>query len=149
MTTVAQSMILTELDELLPYRGAVQARRAIEFSTALSGSPGESLGRVQFHALRLPAPELQVEFFDELGSIGFVDFYWRDLGLIGEFDGVSKYGARRLFQTGLTLRDILMREKAREDRLRRVSRGFVRLGWKLVNDRQALAAELRRYGLTR
>jgi len=139
--------VFAQLDTLGNYKGSARARRACEFSDALSGSPGESLARVQFRALGLPAPELQVEFFDELGSIGFADFFWRDIGLIGEFDGISKYGARRHFQTGLGLEEIIMREKAREDRMRAVCNGFVRLGWALVSDRRGLASELARHGL--
>lgn len=135
-------------DELEPYRGLVRARRVLEFATASSGSPGESFARVQFHALRLPAPELQVPFFDEDGYIGTADFYWSALRLIGEFDGMSKYGPRRRFQRGLTAAQIVQTEKAREDRLRRVSSGFVRLTWALTSDRQRLAALLRSHGLT-
>lgn len=134
-------------DALGSYRGLTRARRVGEFASALSESPGESFSRVQFHALGYPAPELQVEFFDEGGSIGFADFYWRNLGLIVEFDGRSKYGAQRLYQRGMTLEQILLSEKAREDRMRRVSRSFARLDWAKVSDRRRLAGYLRPHGL--
>lgn len=135
------------MDALAPYRGLTRARRVAAFATAQSESPGESFSRVQFLALGYPAPELQVEFFDERGSIGFADFFWRDLGLIAEFDGQSKYGAQRLYQRDMTLEQILLSEKAREDRMRRVSRSFVRLDWAKVSDRGRLAAYLRPHGL--
>jgi len=139
--------VVALLEQLLPYPGAVRARRAIEFANGRSGSAGESFSRVQFFALRLPAPELQVDFYDEKGYIGTVDFYWPELGLIGEFDGLSKYGELRLYQRDMTLKQILMDEKRREDRLRRVSRDFVRLDWPKIENRRVLSEFLRPHGL--
>lgn len=127
--------------------GVSRARSVLEFASALAASPGESLARVQFHALGYPAPELQVEFFDENGFAGEVDFYFRELDLIVEFDGRSKYGADREFQRGLALEDILIKEKDREDRLRRLVRSFARINWALASDRRALARHLRPHGL--
>ena len=128
-------------------RGTVRATSVIEFASPLAASPGESFARVQFLALGYPPPELQVEFFDENGFAGEVDFYFRELDLIVEFDGASKYGARREFQRDLTLEQILLREKAREDRLRRLVRSFARINWTLTADRRALANHLRPHGL--
>lgn len=135
------------LSELVPYRGMSRAQRVAEFATGLSGSAGESFARVQFHALGFPPPELQVDFYDSLGFIGCVDFYWRELGLIVESDGKSKYGARRSYQLDLTTEQIVLKEKDREDRLRRVANDFVRLDWDETKDRRVLAAVLAPYGL--
>lgn len=128
-------------------RGAVRAASVIEFATPLAASPGESFARVQFFALGYPPPELQVEFFDELGFAGEVDFYFRELDLIVEFDGRSKYGPLRQYQQGLTLEQMLLKEKDREDRLRRLMRSFARINWSLTADRRALANHLRPHGL--
>ena len=128
-------------------RGLVRAASVIEFASPLAASAGESFARVQFLALGYPPPELQVAFFDENGFAGEVDFYFRELDLIVEFDGDSKYGARREFQRGLTLEQMLLREKAREDRLRRLVRSFARINWTLASDRRALANHLRPHGL--
>jgi len=149
-TTVGRTTTLElseQLETLKPYRGSLKAQKVINFATGKSESPGESYSRVQFLALGYPPPELQVDFYDELGWIGRVDFFWRHLGLICEFDGLSKYGARRLYQRGLTLEQILMVEKKREDRLRRVSTDFVRLDFEKVENRRALAEYLRPHGL--
>ena len=135
------------LAELDPYPGSARAGLALDFATTLSGSPGETYSRVEFHALGLPAPELQVEFFDADGSIGYADFYWRHLDLIGEFDGASKYSAARRYQRGIPLEQLLLEEKAREDRMRRVAKSFARLRWPVVRDRRALAAYLSTFGL--
>jgi hypothetical protein len=144
---LAKHEITRVIDALEPYRGLGRARRVVEFASEQSESPGESFSRVQFLALGYPPPELQVEFFDEQGSIGFVDFFWRELGLVAEFDGRSKYGALRKYQRDMSLEQILLSEKDREDRLRRVARSFVRLDWVKVSDRRRLAGFLRPAGL--
>ena len=127
--------------------GISRARSVAEFASALAASPGESLARVQFLALGYPAPELQVSFHDDRGFAGEADFYFRALDLIVEFDGRSKYGPDREFQTGLSLEQILLKEKDREDRLRRLVRSFARINWVLALDRRALANHLRPHGL--
>ena len=144
---VNQLQLLESLDSLLPYPGSTRARLAIKFADGKSGSPGESFSRIQFHALGLPPPELQVEIFDEAGSIGFVDFYWRHLGLACEYDGRSKYGVNRQFQRDISVEQVLWQEKLREDRMRRVVGGFVRLTAELVHDRRLLAEYLLPFGL--
>jgi len=136
-----------EMARLSPYRGLVKAAAAIEFADGGSGSPIESFARVQFRALGLPAPELQVEFLDERGSIGFADFYWRELDLVVEVDGRSKYGAGRRYQTGMSTEQIVLAEKDREDRMRRVVTSFGRLTWPQIKDRRVLATRLRPFGL--
>ena len=146
---VTRFQLLQALESLLPYPGSARARLAIEFADGSSGSPGESFCRVQFHALGLPAPELQVEICDEFGSIGFADFYWRHLGLVCEYDGRTKYGALRQFQRNIPGEQVLWQEKVREDRMRRVVGGFARLTAEVVRDRHALADYLRPYGLVR
>jgi len=144
---VRKHQLLQALGSLLPYPGSARARLAIDFADGCSGSPAESFCRVQFHALGLPAPELQVEISDEFGSIGFADFYWRHLGLVCEYDGRSKYGAFRQFQRNISAEQVLWQEKVREDRMRRVVKGFARLTSETVRDRHALADYLRTYGL--
>ena len=139
--------VLTELATLGRLSRSVTGLRAIAFADGASGSPGESLSRTQIHALGLPAPELQVEFHDHRGVIGTVDFYWRHLGLVGEFDGHSKYGDKRRFARHLTAAEVLIAEKDREDRLRAVVDGLVRWDWATARDRRALAAWLARHGL--
>lgn len=144
---VSKQQLLQALGSLVPYPGSARARLAIDFADGCSGSPAESFCRVQFHALGLPAPELQVEISDEFGSIGFADFYWRHLGLVCEYDGRSKYGAFRQFQRNISAEQVLWQEKVREDRMRRVVKGFARLTSETVRDRHALADYLRTYGL--
>jgi len=81
----------------------------------------ESWSTVRFREWGLPAPTPQVDFYDDDGFIGRVDFYWEQYGLIGEADGRLKYD-----EPGS-----LYAEKRREDRLRRLKRcqGVIRWGW--------------------
>lgn len=144
---VTKDDLYAEMETLAPYRGLVKAAGPIGFADGLSGSPIESFGRVQFHALGLPTPELQVEFFDDRGSIGFADFYWREFDLVLEVDGQTKYGGRRRYQTGMSIEEIVLAEKAREDRMRRVVTSFTRLTWPELTNRRELARHLRSFGL--
>ena len=144
---IEKPALVALMDTLEPYRGLVAARRAVDFANGGSGSPAESFGRVQFHALKLPPPELQVPFFDDDGLIGYADYYWREIDLIGEVDGRSKYGADRHFQRDISVEQLVRREKLREDRLRRVAKAFVRLDWDTIADRRALARRMATHGL--
>lgn len=146
-TSVTASDVARELEELGRVPGYARAARALEFANPLSDSVGESLSRVQFLALGLPIPELQVPFYDDDGLIGFADFYWRQLQLVGEFDGGVKYSDERLYKRDISTARLVERERERERRLRRVSSGVVRWGWTVAVDRVRLAARLAEHGV--
>jgi len=139
--------IVDELDQLGKVPGFARAAHAVQFADGRSGSAGESLSRVQMLALGVDIPELQVSFHDAAGWIGDGDFFWRDRGIVGEFDGDSKYGDARRYARGLTAEEVLIAEKRREDRLRRVVNGVVRWDWSVARDRRALAARLAEHGI--
>ncbi len=98
-------------------------------ATGQSQSIGESRGRWLFRLHHLPAPILQYPVFDADGVlVGTCDWGWPHLGLLGEFDGVVKYG--RLLRPGQLPGDVVFAEKVREDLLREASGcGMVRLTW--------------------
>jgi len=146
LSSPTKAELLAILDSLLPRGGSAKARNAIAFGDGHSQSVLESLSRGQFHLLGLPAPELQVPFYDDEGFIGNVDFYWRELDLIGEADGDFKYNGVAS-PSGLPSIEVVKAEKAREDRLRRVVTGFERWDWDVARNRERLAARLRRHGL--
>lgn len=101
-------------------------------------SVGESLSRYGMWRGHLPEPVLQFEVRDEWGQIiGITDFAWPEHGVLGEFDGMSKYG--RLRKKGETAGQAVEREKKREDRLREET------GWLMV---RLIWAELFRPGPT-
>jgi hypothetical protein len=103
-----------------------------------ANSVGESLSRYLMWSQHLPEPELQFEVHDEHGTLlGVTDFAWPDHKLMGEFDGMSKYG--RLRKPGETPGEAVEREKTREDRLREET------GWLMI---RLIWAELFRPGPT-
>ena len=125
--------------------GRARAVAALELADGLSSSPGESLSRVGMHILGLPRPVLQHEFRDSRGSM-FVDFWWPEFNLIGEFDGVGKY-LREDLLNGQTPAQAVMSEKARENRLRALGPSVARWGWSTARDLRQLGRVLREAGL--
>ncbi len=107
------------VDRLGETRGV---RRALEALVHLDGrreTPLESLSWARFLEWGIPLPEIQREFYDASGFIGRVDFFWPELGIVGEADGRLKYDREMA----------LWKEKRREDRLRSHGLGMVRWGW--------------------
>ncbi len=105
--------------------GVIRARRACAFFDRRSESAGESVSRVILVSGGLPAPELQFEIRSPDGDlIGRSDFFWREQGVIGEFDGRVKYG--RLLRPGQDPGDVVFAEKRREDSIRRLGYEVVR-----------------------
>jgi hypothetical protein len=94
-----KASLRTALDELAPGRRRGRVESVIDFADEASGSVGESYSRVQIERSGFPRPLLQARFDDHLGLIGFVDFFWPDFRLIGEFDGFEKY-SRQLYLAG-------------------------------------------------
>jgi hypothetical protein len=100
-------------------RGRPAAALVAELADGRSMSPGESLSRARMFLLNLPRPDLQVELEDDEGLIGIADFGWP--GVIGEFDGRTKYGVTP-GSDPTTAAQVLWQEKVREDRIRRQAR---------------------------
>jgi hypothetical protein len=107
--------------------------RVIGFADGRSESVGESVARVVLAEGGLPPPALQYEVRDGGELVARVDFCWEEEGLIGEFDGRVKY----------TDRDVLIREKRREDRLRALGWRFLRFGWEDLQRPRTLCARAR------
>ncbi|QCR20023.1 hypothetical protein [Agrococcus sp. SGAir0287] len=129
-------------------QGGARARWSVAFADGRSESVGESRSRVAIALLGFPAPELQVEVRTDLGSFR-ADFGWRldDRWLLGEFDGLVKYGALAS-ASGRTGVDALVAEKRREDAIRRVA-DLCRWTWDDVVRPERLARILRAAGLRR
>ena len=103
-------------------RGAAEAGRLVRRARTGAQTPLESISRIRLVDRGLPEPELQVPFHDRDGLIGVVDLYFPALGVVGEADGLAKYETR----------DTLVREKLREDRLRRLGLGIARWTWQEI-----------------
>lgn len=138
--------MLERADELASSQGSARARLAFELADGRSGSAGESVSRAGFHTLGFPMPDLQCAFVDADGLIGITDFGWRDIGVLGEFDGKGKY-LRDEFTKGRSPAEVVMAEKAREDRLRALGFRVVRWDWAVARSLPALRERLIRAGV--
>lgn len=107
-------------------RGNVQARRVLLLADPRAESPGESWTRWSMAEAGTPMPDLQAEFHDPRTGelLARTDFYWREHNLVGEFDGKVKYG--RLLKPGQDVAEVVLAEKQREERLRRIGLWMVR-----------------------
>ncbi|SMG08855.1 Transcriptional regulator, AbiEi antitoxin, Type IV TA system [Agreia pratensis] len=129
-TRIEKAELAEIWENRLPFRGHVRARRVLDFATHLAESPLESGSRVNMHLLGFPAPELQVEWRDYRGLIGYSDFFWREFNRVGEADGRAKYFDDELAR-GRSLKQIVFDEKIREDRIRALGPGFSRWDWNI------------------
>ena len=111
--------------------GLKHLRHAIDLAREGAQTPLETFSRLALRAEGLPEPELQVAFHDAEGLIGYVDMWWSSLRVIGEADGAMKYASTA----------DLMREKAREDRLRALGFIVVRWTWDEIRSQPAAVAE--------
>ncbi|GAA3104901.1 hypothetical protein GCM10010530_30820 [Kribbella aluminosa] len=115
--------------------GSAMARAALDFSSPLSESVGESRLRVLMHNHGLPAPMLQVVFTDAEGFVARVDFYFPEQRTVVEFDGLVKYAGGTP--------ETLIQEKLREDRLRALGLQVVRVTWADLEHPARLVARIR------
>ena len=126
--------------------GRAQATLVSNLADGRAMSPGESLSRVQMFVMNIPRPDLQVEYRDDEGIIGYGDFAWP--GVVGEFDGKIKYGVPEGASPSQTT-EVLWREKKREDRLRARGERVVRWTWADALHPQRLATRLAAAGVRR
>ena len=147
---VGKERLQEVLDEWAPSRGRRRVEEALAFADPASGSPGESVSRVRIHQDGFPPPVLQQAFFDGAGLIGYVDFWWPDVGVIGEFDGLKKYREAELLARR-SPGEVVVAEKIREDRLRATPTHpvVVRWIWAELQTPGALANRLTQAGLRR
>lgn len=106
-------------------------------------SPGESRTAYLCWMMHLPKPEPQVEIHDEDGVlVARLDFAWAAFGVWLEFDGKEKY--LRFRRDGETLDEFLMREKAREELVAKLT-GWtcIRISWAELHQPELLARRIR------
>ncbi|MEZ0580720.1 type IV toxin-antitoxin system AbiEi family antitoxin domain-containing protein [Nocardioides sp. MH1] len=118
--------------------------RILQLSDGKAESVGETRTRLLCRSQGLPAPVPQFEIFHPSGRLaGRVDFAWPDRRTMLEFDGMQKY--LRLRRAGETIEQTVLREKAREDRLRELTGWLmIRLVWADLEHPEATAARIRR-----
>lgn len=119
------------------------------FADGRSESAGESLSRARIHLLGFEVPDLQHWVLDAAGrKLARVDYWWKDVTLAGEFDGFTKYSMTQS-SAGESWRDVLEREKRREDAIRRTGAGVMRWLWKDLHSRRTFRDLLVHHGVPR
>lgn len=112
--------------------GMAAARAAVSASSPSAESPGESLLRL----IMTTAGHSVIPQFTVRGPggqfVARVDFFLPDLNLVVEFDGATKYADA----TGGP--DSLFAEKRREDDIRRLGYGVVRVIWPDLSNPQSI-----------
>lgn len=108
------------LNECRSWPGIREASRVVAFSDGRSEAVSESVARVVFAELGLPAPEPQVVIEDRAGVIGRVDFLFKEQRTIVEIDGKVKYRGDP---------DARFKEQKREELLEAAGFEVVRLTW--------------------
>ena len=139
---VALAQLDAQLERSRRWPGNAVARAAVEFSDPRAESAGESRSRAIFALGGLPTPALQHPVTEDGVLIGSSDFAWEEAGVLGEFDGMVKYGD--LARPGERPSDVLVREKAREDRLRAQGWLVVRWTWRELQSPDALCERISR-----
>ncbi len=125
---VSRAELDAELALNVGRHGRRRAALVFAFADGRSESVGESRSRVGFHRAGLLMPSLQYEARRPDGRlVGRCDFCWKDVRLLGEFDGLCKYG--RLLKEGEEPGDAVAKEKRREDALRELEFAVVRWLW--------------------
>jgi hypothetical protein len=140
---VERGDLLEALARVRRWPGSPAAGRVIAFANGLSESVGESRSRIALAAAGLPPAVLQWEVRSGGTGplIGRVDFAWPQLRVIGEFDGLVKYG--RTLRPGQDPVEVLVAEKLREDALRAEDLGVARWIWSDLTRFAPVAARIR------
>jgi hypothetical protein len=121
--------------DLGPVAGSVLAAHVVAFADGAAESVGESRLRVLMDRVRLPPPVPQHTIHDDAGEfVARVDFFLPEYVTLIEFDGRVKYR-----EDAVTA---VVREKAREDRLRALGYEVVRVGWVDLDDPRQTALRI-------
>lgn len=114
-------LLETEFMQCRRWPGVRRAREAASLSDGRSESVLETRSRLKMAEFGLPAPQLQVRIGNEWsGFVARVDFYWDELGIVGEADGAVKYDGSDP--------EPLQREKSRQEKLEDLGLEIVRWG---------------------
>ena len=124
-----------------PY--SLRTRLVLKLADERSESAGESRVRYLCWCESLPTPIPQFEIIDRGRLVARLDLAWPELGVWLEFDGAVKY--RDSWREGDSPEDVVLREKQREDLIRRLT-GWrcIRVTWDDLADPARLARKIRR-----
>lgn len=134
-----------EHERLGRYPGCLRVEAVLARATTGSESPLETMSRLVIEEFGFPIPVLQHRMWLEgLGRYADLDFFWPEYEVAAEADGDGKYlGPGDIAAAAKTV----VREKQREDAIRRAVRGFARWDWSEMWSREPVRARLITAGL--
>ncbi|MGX5695938.1 hypothetical protein ACWKWP_07045 [Agromyces soli] len=140
--------------ELGRYRGSRRTEAVLAHATHLSDSPLETGSRILMVEEGFEAPVLQHRIaLSELGIVASLDFYWPSVDACGEADGLGKYLGASARNTGTSpaaaSAETVVREKERENAVRRRVRAFDRWNWNEYRARLPVIRRLVALGVPR
>ncbi|GAA1769957.1 hypothetical protein [Agromyces humatus] len=168
LTTI--SRLRAEHRRLLPYHGSQRTEAVLGRATTEADTPLETVSRLVIEELGFAAPDLQHRLWlPELKQEAFIDFHWPDVSAGAEADGGGKYLAPALAAAGrwsppgdgqradpevaaTAAREAaaaVIKEKERENAVRRQLRAFDRWNWAETMARTPLAHRLMAMGVPR
>jgi predicted transcriptional regulator of viral defense system len=121
---VTHQQLLEASERARRWPGGPRAARALSLTDGRAESPLETRGRLRIVGAGLPPPELQVEIRVGGRRIAVVDAWFDDAAVAVEFDGRVKYTDP---WRGRSPEQVLWEEKRREDELRALDIGVVRV----------------------
>ncbi|MBI1378871.1 MAG: hypothetical protein GC157_15545 [Frankiales bacterium] len=116
----ARARLAAVVEPMVGWPGVRTARAAVEAADPASASPFESWSRGWILAVRMPVPELNLPIVGASGAPYVGDFVWEERRVVGEADGVAKYGS-----TSAQIRAAMRAERARQADLEAA-------GWRVV-----------------
>lgn len=141
-----RTALFERLEELPRSRGYARACRMLNFADVLSESPLKSLARLQLERLGF-AVRQQVPVPGPNGETYRMDFELVGLRVFVEVDGRQKYVDEGM-RDGLTVDEVVLRERAREDWVRGTQNyRVVRAGWEHAMGCEQMAGRLRAFGI--
>jgi hypothetical protein len=129
--TVALDQLVEAAARASRWPGGPRAARALSLADGRAESPLETRGRLRIVGAGLPAPELQVEIRTGGRLVAVVDAWFDEPAVAVEFDGRVKYTDP---WRGRSPERVLWEEKRREDELRALDIGVVRIADADVGD---------------
>lgn len=134
-----------EHERLGRYPGCLRVDAVLDRATTDSDSPLETMSRLVLEEFGFPIPVLQHRvWLPELQRNADLDFFWPEYEIAAEADGDGKYlGAGGVAASATSV----VREKEREDAIRRLVRGFARWDWNDMWRKEPVRARLSSAGL--
>jgi hypothetical protein len=134
-----------EHERLGRYPGCLRVDAVLARAVTDAESPLETMSRLVIEEFGFPVPLLQhLIRLPGFGRSAELDFFWPEYEVAAEADGDGKYlGSGDVTATAKSV----LREKQREDAIRRVVRGFARWDWKEMWSKEPLRARLIAAGL--